>query len=152
VWITAPVILVLFTLIGLSLKGPYNDTGASFQPIDRVAMILLGVLAALGVLIFARPWVEADERGVRVRNLLGFHDLPWDAVRAITFHRGAPWAFLELADEDRIAVLAVQAADKEHALRAIRGLRALHAAASAAAAGGPASAQATEDGSAHSTV
>jgi uncharacterized protein YhhL (DUF1145 family) len=138
VWITAPVIVVLFALIALSLQGTFNDEGAAFQPIDRVAMFLLGVLAALGTLIFTRPSVEADASGVRVRNLLGYYDLPWDAIRAITFHRGAPWAFLELTDDDRVAVLAVQAADKEHAVRAVRGLRALHAAAQTnAAAPGP---------------
>jgi hypothetical protein len=128
-WIAAPVIVVLFTLIATSLRGGFNDTGAAFQTADQVAMIALGILAALGSLIFTRPWVEADARGVRVRNLLGFYDLPWEIVRAVRFNRGAPWVTLELADDDVVAVLAVQAADKEHALRAVRGLRALHAAA-----------------------
>jgi hypothetical protein len=64
-----------------------------------------------------------------VRNLLGFYDLPWEVVRAVKFNRGAPWVTLELEDDDVVAVLAVQAADKEYALRAVRGLRALHEAA-----------------------
>jgi Bacterial PH domain len=131
VLVAAPVIVVVFTLIAIGLQGDYNEKGASFQTIDQVAMILLGVLAAAGSLIFARPWVEADAHGVRVRNLLGFYDLPWEVVRAVTFGRGAPWVILELDDDDRVAVLAVQAADKEYAVRAARGLRALHAAAQA---------------------
>ena len=72
-----------------------------------------------------------DADGVRVRNLLGFYDLPWEAVRAVSFGRGAPWAFLELTDDNRVALLAVQAADKDYAVRVVRGLRALHAAAHA---------------------
>jgi hypothetical protein len=129
VWIAAPLILVLFIFIATSLHGTFSDNGAVFRTVDQVAMIVLGVLAALGSLIFARPWVEADARGIRVRNLLGYYDLPWDLVRSVRFNRGAPWVTLELADDDIVAVLAVQAADKEHALRAVRGLRALHAAA-----------------------
>ena len=48
-------------------------------------------------------------------------------VRAVRFGRGAPWATLELQDDDVVSVMAVQAADKEYAVEAIRVLRALHA-------------------------
>ncbi len=129
VWIAAPLVVVVCTLLALGLRGSFNDTGAAFETADQVAMVVLGVLAALGLLIFARPWVEADAAGVRVRNLLGYYDLPWDEVRAIRFNRGVPWVTLELADDEVVSVLAVQATDKEHAIRAVRGLRALHAAA-----------------------
>lgn len=126
VFIAAPVIVVLFTFIAMSLQGSFNGAGAVFQPADQVAMILLGVLAALGTLIFARPWVEADADGIRVRNMLGYYDLPWEIVRAVTFNRGSSWVTLDLVDDDVVAVLAVQAADKDYAVRAVRGLRALH--------------------------
>jgi len=129
VFATAPVIVVLFALIATSLHGDFNGRGAVFQTADQVAMIGLGLLAAAGSLIFARPWVEADARGVRVQNLLGRYDLPWEVVRAVKFNRGASWVLLDLEDDDVVAVLAVQAADKEYALQAVRGLRALHAAA-----------------------
>jgi hypothetical protein len=129
VWVAAPVIVVVFTLIALGLHGDINETGAVFQRADQVAMILLGVLAAAATLIFTRPSVEADARGIRVRNLLGSYDLPWEVVRSIRFNRGASWVTLDLEDDDVVAVLAVQAADKEYAVRAVRGLRALHAAA-----------------------
>ncbi len=48
-----------------------------------------------------------------------------------SFPDGSPWAMLELADDDQIAVLAVQAADggaRSHAVRALRALHARHAA------------------------
>jgi hypothetical protein len=127
VWIAAPVIVVLFTLISFSLRGSFNETGAAFQAPDQVAMILLGVLAAAGSLLLARPSVEADDDGVRVRNLFGTIDLPWALVRAVRFNRGAPWVTLDLHDDDVVSVLAIQAADKEHAVRAVRALRELHA-------------------------
>jgi hypothetical protein len=99
-----------------------------FQRGDQVAMIGLGVLAAAGILMFTRPRVEADGAGVRVRNIVGSYELPWDLVREVRFSRGAPWASLELTDDDVVAVMAVQAADKERAVEAVRSLRALLAA------------------------
>jgi hypothetical protein len=130
--IAAVAVLAVFTWVGLALSGPVNTGPAVFGAGDRVAMIVLGVLAALGVLLLARPRVEADARGVRVRNLIGSHDLPWSVVRAVRFNRNSPWASLELADDDLVAVMAVQATDKEYAVAGVRALRALHAAATAA--------------------
>src|SRR2546423_11021983 len=99
-------------------------------------MIGLGVLAALGILMFTRPRVDADERGIRVRNVIGSYDLPWDVVRSVEFRRGSPWASLELRDDDMVAIMAVQAADKGRAVAAVRALRALLAAAQAGNLGG----------------
>jgi hypothetical protein len=135
VWIAAPVIVLLFTLIAFSLRGTFNETGAAFQTPDQVAMILLGLLAAAGSLLLARPSLEADDSGVRVRNLFGTVDLPWGVIRGVRFNRGAPWAALDLHDDDLVSVLAIQAADKEHAVRAVRALRDLHARAAAGQAG-----------------
>ena len=127
-WVAAPVTVVVFTLIALGLRGPTGDGPGVFEAGDQWAMIGLGVLAALGILLFARPRVEADRDGLRVRNILGGYELPWELVRAVTFGRGSPWATLDLADDDMVAVMAIQVADKEYALGAVRALRALHAA------------------------
>jgi hypothetical protein len=125
----AAAVLVVFTAVGTALRGPTGEGSAAFRPGDQVAMIGLGVLAALAILAFTRPRVEADARGIRVRNLVGGYDLPWDAVRAVRFDRGSPWASLELRDDDVVQVMAVQVIDKEYALDAVRALRGLHAAA-----------------------
>jgi hypothetical protein len=132
VWIAAPVIVVLFTLIAFSLRGSFNETGAAFQTPDQVAMIVLGILVAAGSLLLARPSLSADDSGVRVRNLFGTVELPWAVVRGVRFNRGAPWVTLDLHDDDLVSVLAIQAADKEHAVRAVRALRDLHARSTAA--------------------
>ncbi|GAB3958945.1 hypothetical protein GCM10027614_77480 [Micromonospora vulcania] len=70
--------------------------------------------------------MEADARGVRVRNIIGSYDLPWEVVRGIRFDRGAPWASLELYDDDLLPLVALQAADKELAVDGVRALRRLH--------------------------
>jgi hypothetical protein len=134
-WIAAVTVVVVFTGVGLALSGPVNSGEAVFGTGDRVAMIALGLLAGTGVLWLTRPRVDADAAGIRVRNLIGDHELPWSVVRAVRFSRSSPWATLELADDDVVAVMAVQATDKDYAVQGVRALRALHAAATGTTAG-----------------
>jgi len=127
-YVLAPVVVVVFTLIAFGLHGKTGDGPGYFQRGDQAAMIGLGVCAALAVLLMARPRVQADEHGVRVRNIIGSYDLPWEVVRAVSFGRGAPWLTLDLHDDERVAVMAVQMTDKDYAVKAARRLRALHTA------------------------
>ena len=127
-WVSAGALLVVFAGLATSLTGTTGDGYGTFQRGDQLAMVGLGVLAALGVLLFTRPRVVADARGVQVRNVLGSYDLPWEVVRGVRFDRGAPWASLELHDDDLLPMVALQAADKEHAVEAVRALRRLHGA------------------------
>ncbi|WP_432837154.1 PH domain-containing protein [Dactylosporangium sp. CA-092794] len=127
-YVLALVVVVVFTLIAFGLHGKTGDGPGYFQRGDQAAMIGLGLCAAAGILMMTRPRVEADAHGVRVRNIIGGYDLPWEVVRAVTFGRGAPWLTLDLHDDERIAVMAVQLADKDYAVKAARGLRSLHAA------------------------
>jgi hypothetical protein len=123
-WASAAVIVVVFTAISFGLHGSLGDGApGTFQRGDQAAMVGLGLLAALGILMFTRPRIVADDRGVHVRNALGGYDLPWEVIRAVRFSRGAPWASLELEDDDVVSVLAVQSADKEYAVAAVRTLR-----------------------------
>ena len=123
---TAAVVVILFVAIA-ALLGRTSSEGVEFGPGDQIAMVLLGVLVAAGVLILARPTVVADLDGVRVQNIFTTKDVPWEVVRAVSFPDGTPWAMLNLADDDQIALLAVQAADGQRAVSTVRALRALHA-------------------------
>jgi hypothetical protein len=134
-WVLAVLVVAVFSAVATTLRGATDSGKGVFQASDQWAMIVLGVLGALGILMFTRPRVEADERGIRIRNLVGGYDLPWDVVRSVQFSKGAPWASLELRDDDLIPIMAVQAADKAYAVQAIRGLRALLAAAQSGAQG-----------------
>jgi Bacterial PH domain len=127
-WVLAPTIAVVFAVLGTLLSGSTGEGPAVFQPSDHIAMIVLGLLAGAAVLLFTRPKVVADTERIKIQNVIGGYDLPWDIVRGIRFDRGNPWVSLELEDDDVIAVMAVQAADKEFAVEATRTLRALLAA------------------------
>jgi hypothetical protein len=124
--VSAIAVVIVFTTISFGLHGSLGEgVAGTFQRGDQAAMIGLGLLAAFGILMFARPRVVADEHGLHVRNVLGGYDLPWEIIRAVRFSRGSPWATVELEDDDVVTVLAVQAADKEYAVEAVRSLRAL---------------------------
>jgi DNA-binding transcriptional LysR family regulator len=127
-FILAPLVVIIFAVISTSLHGKTGDGPGYFQKGDSVAMIGLGVLTGLGILMLARPRIDADLEGVRVRNIFGSYELPWAVVRAVTYGRGAPWVTLSLHDDDVMAVMAIQAADKAYAVKSTRHLRALFAA------------------------
>ena len=122
----AAVVVVLFTVIAV-LLGNTASEGVEFGLGDQIAMVVLGLLVAAGVLLIARPAVAADLDGLRVRNIWTTKDVPWDVVEMVSFPDGSPWAMLELADDERLALLAVQASDGPRAVAAVRGLRALQA-------------------------
>lgn len=122
----AVLIVAVFVAVAVSLRS--GAGGEVFGLADQVAMVLLGLLVAGVVLGFTRARVEADVRGIRVRNVLGERALPWQVVRSVRLDEGSPWASLELHDDDRVALLAVQANDKERAVRAVLALRDLLAA------------------------
>ena len=120
----AVVLVVVFTVVAVLLRR--TPTGVYFRFSDQVAMVLLGLLLAGAALLFARPRVRAGADGVEVRNVLTTRMVPWDLVLQVSFPDGAPWARLELPDDEYIAVMAIQAADGRYAVQAMRSLRAVH--------------------------
>jgi len=122
--VMAGVLVVAMTVVAVLLKS--STTGVvSFHTSDQVAMVGLGLALGAGVLLVGRSRVDADAEGLRVRNVVISHEVPWSAVRAVRFDEHSPWATLLLSNDDELAVSAVQAADGERALVAVRGLRAL---------------------------
>ena len=121
-FVVAVAIVVAFTLTSAS-------TGVvAFSLDDQISIFGLGLALGAGILALGRSRVDADAEGVRIRNIVVRHELPWTAVRAVTFPRTSAWATLQLENDDEIALLAVQAADEERAVQAVNALRALHAA------------------------
>jgi hypothetical protein len=123
--VSAVVLVVVFTTVALLLRD--TPTGAYFQRSDQVAMIGIGLLGAIGVLLFTRPLLVTGAEGVWVRNVLGTQEIPWSLIREISFPDGVPWARLELPDDEYIPVMAIQAADGRYAAESITELRRLHA-------------------------
>jgi hypothetical protein len=124
--VLAAAIVIVCTSVSFGLHGSLGDGSPGvFQRGDQIAMIGLGVVIAIGILMFARPRVVADEHMVHIRNVIGGYDLPWEVVRSVRFGRGSAWASLELEDDELVGLMAIQANDKEYAVGAVRALRAL---------------------------
>ena len=124
--------VVLVGLLVVALTLPSSSTGVvEFETADQVAIAGLALILGGGIALLGRSRVDADADGIRVRNVVLTRELSWRAVRAVRFERRSAWASLLLENGDETAVLAVQAVDREHAVRAVEGLRALHAAARA---------------------
>ena len=124
-WVGAVVTFALFVAIAVVLRS--EPTGVYFRLADQVALVLVGLFIAGGVLLFARPRVRADADGIEVRNILVTRRLPWALVLRVAFPDGASWARLDLPDDEYLPVLAIQAVDGQRAVDAITRLRALHA-------------------------
>jgi hypothetical protein len=123
--VCAAAVFAVCVAVSFGLHGPTGAGPGVFQRGDQAAMIGLGALFAIGIMMFARPRVEADGNGLRIRNVVGGYELPWEVVRTVRFGRGSSWVTLELADDDVVSVMAIQSSDKEYALDAVRTLRAL---------------------------
>ncbi|HEX3785095.1 MAG TPA: PH domain-containing protein [Pseudonocardiaceae bacterium] len=123
----AVLLVVIFVILAVLLNS--SSTGVHFGLSDQISMIAIGLLFAAGVLLLARPKVRADSHGVEVRNLLFGQVVPWTLIKGVSFPDGAPWARLELPQDEYVPVVAIQAADGERAVRAIRELRAWYRAA-----------------------
>ena len=121
--VVAALLAGVFAAVAVALRA--GPGGGQFQPADQVAMLLLGLLLAGGVLLLTRSQVVADTAGLRVRNLLSEKWVPWQVVVAVRLDDGAPWATLDLHDDDQLGLLAVQANDGQRAVDAVLALREL---------------------------
>ena len=99
-------------------------------------LTLIAVLAALLLVIVAAAasYVEADAEGLRFRNGLRSHQVPWDRVHKIILRRGDPWAMLLLTpaegrefsadlDAEKRQLMGIQAGDHALADEAVEELR-----------------------------
>jgi len=116
-------IAAVHIVVGLLLK--IRTTGVIFQTADQVAMALLGLVIAGGVLLLTRPRLRVGPAGLAVRNLAGYKLVPWSDVVDVSFPAGRRWARVDLPDDEYIPVMAIQAVDKDRAVDAMNTVRSL---------------------------
>lgn len=109
--------------VGFLLK--VGSSGVVFRTADQVGIALVGITIASVVLLLARPRLRAGAAGISVRNALAYKLIPWPDVVNVSFPQGARWARIELADDEYTPVMAIQAVDKDRAVRAMNQLRSL---------------------------
>ena len=117
----ALIIFLAHVAVGVLLK--VGSTGLVFQTSDQVAIALLGAIIGGVVLLFARPRLRVGPSGVAVRNLISFKVIPWSEALSVSFPAGARWARLNLPDDEYIPLMAIQAIDKDRAVKAMDEVR-----------------------------
>ena len=122
--VVAAVVVVVFGVLAVLLPRGSSE-GQQFGAADQLAFFAIGLLLAAAVLLLTRARVQADEWGIRVRNVLGERAFPWPVVVGIDLADGAPWAQLELHDDETVALLALQAADGDRTVEGVLALRRL---------------------------
>lgn len=119
------------SVLGWMMLPP--DLQAMFTPSQLVTLllILMGLIAVMVAL--ASSSVRADADGLRVRNGLRTHEVPWDEVHRILLRRGDPWAIALIKPQDRPfeveldaekrQLMGIQASDGALAAAAVEELR-----------------------------
>jgi hypothetical protein len=133
--IIATLALCLLTAIGWILLPA--EVRALFTLSQRLT--LLGVLALLivGMGALASSYVRADPNGLRIRNGLRVHVVPWDRVHKIILRPGDPWALLLITaadgrpfeadlDAEKRQLMGIQTVDGLLAKAAVNELRGRH--------------------------
>ena len=133
--ISATLALCLLTAIGWFLLP--EEIRVLFTLSQRLT--LLGVLALLivGMVALASSYVRADLDGLRIRNGLRVHAVPWGRVHKIILRPGDPWALLLVRPEDgrpfeadfdaeKRQLMGIQAVDGSLAKAAVNELRGRH--------------------------
>lgn len=93
--------------------------------LDLVGIALVGAFGVWFCWRQATVVAVPDEHGLFVRNLVYTRRLEWAEIVLVRFGEGRPWAQLDLADGDTLAVMGIQRADGEHARREAARLAAL---------------------------
>jgi hypothetical protein len=97
----------------------------TFKLVDRIGMVLFGVLVAAILAMVARARVTADDEGLTVVNPLRTHRYTWAEVVGLSYEPGAPWPYLDLADGTTKGVVGIQGSEKQAAWEAIAEIRRL---------------------------
>lgn len=117
----AAVIVAGMIVVATALPGG----SGGFRTVDRIGLVVFGLVAAWFLHVLARPRVSADETGVTVVNLFRRRRLEWAEIVEVNLREGDPWVYLDLADGSVLPVMGIQAADGEHGRAMARELRTL---------------------------
>jgi Bacterial PH domain len=133
--ISATLALCLLTVIGWLLLP--EEIRTLFTLPQRLTLLGLLALLIVGMVALASSYVRADPNGLRIRNGLRVHAVPWGRVHKIILRPGDPWALLLVTPEDgrpfaadfdaeKRQLMGIQAVDGPLAKAAVNELRGRH--------------------------
>ncbi|MET0863670.1 MAG: PH domain-containing protein [Nakamurella sp.] len=123
--IAAFLVVAGMVVIGLLLLN--SNEGVAFRTSDQIGLIGIGIILGALIMTAARPRLRVDRNGLWVRNMLGEEFTPWPLVLRVAYPQGAPWAQLNMPDDEVKPVMAIQAMDRSRAVQALEAVRELQA-------------------------
>ncbi|QVQ54691.1 PH domain-containing protein [Spiractinospora alimapuensis] len=99
-------VAIMVTLVILAVILPPNWT-----IVDRVSLVLLGLVGAVVMGFLARASITATEDGLRVVNIIRTWILEWPEIVDVRMPEGEPWPTLDLADGTSIVAMGIQRSD-----------------------------------------
>ena len=113
------------------------EVRALFPLTHRLGLLVILAFPIASMAILASSYVRADGSGLRIRNALRVHLVPWERVHKIILRPGDPWAQLLLnpadgspfeadMDADKRQLMGIQAVDRPLAAAAVNELRVRH--------------------------
>jgi Bacterial PH domain len=133
--IIATVALCALTAIGWFLLPA--DVRALFTLSQLLTLLAVLAFLVAVMVALASSYVRADATGLRIRNGLRVHAVPWERVHKIILRPGDPWALLLLRpadgrpfeadlEADKRQMMGIQAVDGQLATAAVNELRVRH--------------------------
>jgi hypothetical protein len=124
------VVVVGWFALPLSLRSTFTLS-------QRLTLLALLAVLELVMISIAASYVRADGDGLRMRNGLRSHVVPWSRVHKIMLRPGDPWAIVLLLpagggafqvdlDAEKRQLMGIQANDGESSVRAVEALRQRH--------------------------
>ena len=116
------VLVGAFAWLWVNFDQATKDSVGFLQKATVIGFILLGLVLMNGL---ARSRVTARDGGLTVVNGYRRRDLPWSEVGTVRFPQGAPWPYLQQAEDEKVSLMGIHASDGQRAAIAIRELRAV---------------------------
>jgi hypothetical protein len=113
------VLLVVFGAVAILLP---SGGGFAFSFLDRAGVFAFAVAISWFLNRHASVLVRATVEGLEVVNLFRARRFSWGEVLAVRLRQGDPWAFIDVAGGETIALMGIQASDGPAATAAAREL------------------------------
>lgn len=111
---------IMVTLVTLAVILPQDWT-----IVDRISLVLFGLVCAAIMGFLARASITATEDGLRVVNIVRTWVLEWAEIVDVRMPDGEPWPTLDLADGTSIVAMGIQRSDGPRAQEDLAQLLAL---------------------------
>ena len=121
VYVFGGLLLVVLAVTWIALG---DDVRATFSVLQRITLLILGLMLFACYHALVRSRVVATEAGLTVVNGYRTRRYEWSQILAVQLGRGAPWGTLDLNDGETVSMIGVQGSDGDRARRAVREIRA----------------------------